>query len=115
MSTVAPGEVFVDKEAGDAPPLDPRVIESSNCGERSIRAAAFQYDGESSESLLQVAWPEQALIPRERGIEVVHKILREDMRISCSQGVKGLRRNGVEQSIDGIGVGRLESVVGLKT
>ena len=37
------------------------------------------------------------------------------MRISRRKGIKRLRGNSVEQRIDRIGVGRLESVIGLKT
>src|SRR5579864_7888202 len=39
----------------------------------------------------------------------------EHMRIAGCEGVKGLRRNGVEQRIDWIGVSRLKPRVGLKT
>ena len=42
-------------------------------------------DRESSECLLEVARREQALIPGECGIEVVHDILRKHVRVSCRE------------------------------
>ena len=111
---MAPGEVVVDKEPGRASPLDPGVVESSDRGKRRIRAAALQHDRECGERLLKITRTEQASIPGKRRIEIVHEILRKDVRISRCKRIQGLRRKSVEQRIDGIGVGGLESVVRLK-
>src|SRR5208283_200245 len=77
VSAVAPGKIVIDKESCGAPALNPSVVESSDGGERGVGTAALKHDGERRERFLEVSWPEQALIPRERRIEVVHQILRE--------------------------------------
>ena len=37
------------------------------------------------------------------------------MRETCGKRIEGLRRDGIEERIDGVGIGRLNSGVGLKT
>ena len=73
-----------------------------------------KHDRKGRERLLKVAWAEQALIPGECRIEIVHQVLRKHVRISGRERVERLRRNGVEQRIDRVGVGGLQAGVGLK-
>ena len=115
VSAMAPGEVVVDEEARGSPALNPGVVEPSNRSERRICAAALQHDRECRERLLKVARPKQTLVPGKCRIEVVHQILRKDVRVSRRKRVERLRRKSVEQGVDGIGVSGLQSVVGLKT
>jgi hypothetical protein len=81
---------------------------------KGIRAAALQHDRECGERLLKIARPEQASIPGKCRIEIIHQILRKDVRISRRKRVKRLRRNALNKRIDGIGVGGLDAGVGLK-
>src|SRR5208282_1492469 len=74
VSATAPGEVVVEKEAGGASALNPRVVQPSHGRER-VRAAALQYDRKRRQRLLKVGGAKQAFVPRERGIEVVHQVL----------------------------------------
>ncbi len=114
VRAVAPGQVVVDEKTGSAPSLDPCVVQSTDRGKWRIRAAALQNDWECSERFLKVARTEQAFIPRERRIEIIHEILRKDVRVSCRKGVQRLRGKGVKQRVDGIGVGCLKPGVRLK-
>ena len=114
VRAVAPGEIVVDEEARSAPSLQPGVVEASDGGEGGVGADALQHDGESGQRLLKVAGREEAFVPGERRVEVVHQVLREHVRVACCEGIKRLRRDGVEQRIDGVGVGSLQSGVGLK-
>ena len=111
---MAPGKVVVDKEPGGASSLDPCVVEPSDRSKRRIRAAALQDDRERGECLLKIAGTEQAPIPGKCRVEIIHEILRKDVGISRRKRVQGLRRKSVEQRIDGICIGGLESVVRLK-
>ena len=111
---MAPGEVVVDEKPGGASSLNPGVVQSPDLRERGIRATAFQHDGKRGECLLKITGAKQASIPGKRRIEIVHQILRKDVRISRCKRVKRLRRKSVEQGVDGIGIGGLESVVRLK-
>src|ERR1039458_4991493 len=114
MRSPAPGEIVVDEEARCAPALHPSVVQPSDGRER-IRAAALQYDRESRKRLLKVAWPKQAFVPGERGIEVVHQILREDLRVSSRKRIERLRRKRIEHWVDGVGPRSLQPGVRLKT
>jgi len=105
VRAVAPSEIVVDKEPGGASSLDPGVVKPPDCRERGIRTTAFQNDGKCGERLLKIRGPEEALVPGKCWVEVVHKILRKDARISRCEGVQLLRRDRVEQGIDRIGVG----------
>src|ERR1700730_11083075 len=110
----APGEVVIDEDPGGASSLNPSVVKSPDTGKRRIRAATLQNDRERGERFLKIARTKQASIPGKGRVEIIHEILRKDVRISCCKRVQGLRRKSVEQRIDGIGVGSLESVVRLK-
>src|SRR5271170_2179237 len=114
MGASAPGEVVIDEEPGCAPALYPSVVEPSN-GREGIRPATLQYDRESRKGLLKVAWPEQAFVPRKRRVEVVHQVLRENVRVSCGERIKRLRRKRIEHRVDGIRVRSLQPGVRLKT
>ena len=114
MRSHRPGEVVVDEEACCAPSLHPRVVQPSERGERRVGAAALEDDGKRRQRLLKVGWPEQAFVPGERGIEVVHQAPGEHMRVARCEGVERLRRDGVEQRIDRIGIGGLKASVELK-
>ena len=70
----APGQVVIDEEPRCATALHPGVVEASE-GREGIRAGALQYDRESGECLLKIVWTEQAFVPGEGGIEVVHQVL----------------------------------------
>ena len=111
---MAPGEIVVDKEPGGASSLNPCVVESSDRRERGIRAAALQHDRERGECLLKITRSEQACIPGKCRVEIVHQILRKDVRISRCKRVQRLWGNRVEQRVDGICIGSLQSGVGLK-
>ena len=80
----------------------------------ALAPAALENDGKRRQRLLQVGRAEQALVPGERGIEVVHQARGEHVRVARCEGVKRLRRDGVEERIDGIGIGGLQAGVGLK-
>ena len=114
VSAAAPGEVVIDEKPGGAPALNPGVVQPSD-GREGVRAAALQHDRESRKCLLKVAWPKQAFIPGERRIEVVHQVLREDVRVSCRERIERLRRNRIEHRVDGIRVRGLQPGVRLKT
>ena len=114
VSATAPGEVVVDEKAGCAPALNPGVVQPSD-GREGIRAAALQHDRERRKCLLKVAWPKQALVPGERRIEVVHQVLREDVRVSCRERIERLRGKRIEHRVDGVRVRGLQTGVRLKT
>src|ERR1700691_1580592 len=103
VSAMAASEVVVDEKPRGAPALDPAVIKSSD-GREGVRSAALQYDGESGKLLLKVAGPEEAFVPGECGIEVVHEILGEYVRVPCGEGIKRLRRKRIKHRVDGIRV-----------
>ena len=92
----------------------PSVVKPSN-GREGVRAATLQYDRESRKGLLKVAWPKQAFIPGESRVEVVHQVLRENVRVSCGERIKRLRRKRIEHRVDGIRVRGLQLGVRLKT
>ena len=56
-------------------PWTPRVVEPANRGERRVRAATLQNDWERGESFLKIARAEQAPVPGECGIEIIHEAL----------------------------------------
>ncbi len=109
-----PSQVVVDEEARGAPALHPRIVQPSQRREGSVRAAALQHDWKRRQRFLKVGRPEQTFIPGERGIEIVHQMCGKHVRIAGGEGIEGLRRDGVKDRIDGIGVGSLEPGVGLK-
>src|SRR5579863_500051 len=111
---MAPGEIVVDEESRWAPALNPGVIEPSDGRER-VGTAALQHDGEGRERFLKVTWPKQTLIPGKCGIEVVHKILREDVRVSSRERIERLRGDRVKHRINRIRPCGLEPRVCLKT
>ena len=107
VCTVTPGEIVVDEKSRSTPTLKPGVVKPSDGGEWGISTASLQDDGESGQRLREVAGCEEALVPGERRVEVVHQVLREDVRVSRRERIKRLRRNGIEQRIDGVGeIGR---------
>src|SRR6202142_3743027 len=114
MSAAAPGEVVIDEEPGCAPALYPSVVKPSN-GREGIRPATLQYDREGGKGLLKVVRPKQAFIPGECRVEVVHQVLRENVRVSCGERIKRLRRKRIEHRIDGIRVRGFQPGVRLKT
>src|SRR5712664_2557545 len=114
MCPKAPGEVVVDKETRGAPSLDPGVVKSPDPRERGIRTSALQNDRECGECFLEITRTEQAFIPGKCRVEIVHKILRKDVGIPCGKRVQRLRGKRVEQSVDGICIGGLDSGIGLK-
>src|ERR1700683_87304 len=114
MRSNTPGKVVVDKKTGGAPSLYPCVVQSADGCERRIRTAALQNNRKCGERFLEIRGSEQALVPRERRIEIIHQILRENVRICRGKRVQGLGRKSVEQRVDRIGVGGLESGVRLK-
>src|SRR5579862_85919 len=115
VRAVAPCQVVVDKEAGRAPSLNPGIIQSSDFGERRICAAALQHDRKRRQGLLQIAWPEQAFVPGKGWIEIIHEMLRKDVRVSGCERVERLRRDRIEERIDRVGISGLYSIVELKT
>ena len=115
MSAMAPCQIVVDEETGSAPSLQPSIVESSNGGEGCIGAHSLQHNRKCSQRRGKIAWRKQARIPGERRIEVVHQILGEDVRVSRRKRIERLRGKGVENGIDGIGPGSLQSGIGLKT
>src|SRR5580658_11039330 len=114
MRSNAPGQVVVYKKPGGAPALNPGVVQSPDRCKRRIRTAALQNNRECGERFLEIRRPEQALVPRERRIEIIHEILRKDVRISRRKRVQGLGRKSVEEWVDRIGVGSLQPCVRLK-
>src|SRR3984957_5698306 len=111
---MAPSQVVVDKEPGGASALDPSVVQSPDRRKRRIRTVALQNNRECGERFLEIRGPEQALIPRERRIEIIHEVLRKDVRVSSCKRVQRLGRKSVEQRVDRIGVGGLEPGIRLK-
>src|SRR5579863_5272263 len=69
-----PGQIIVDEKAGGAPPLHPRIVKPSESSERRIGAAALEDDWKRRQGLLKIRRPKQALVPRERWVEVVHQV-----------------------------------------
>ncbi len=114
VSAMAPGEIVVDEEPRGAPALHPGVVEPSERGEGRIGAAALQHDRKCGERLLEVAGPKQAFVPGKRRIEIIHQVLRKDVRVSRREGIERLRRDRIEQRVDRIRVGGLHAGVGLK-
>src|SRR5580658_6887007 len=114
MRSNAPGQVVVYKKPGGASSLNPGVVQSPDRCKRRIRTAALQNNRECGERFLEIRRPEQALVPRKRRIEIIHKILRKDVRVSCRKRVERLRGKRVEQRVDGICVRSLEPGVRLK-
>src|SRR5580698_9553884 len=114
MRSNTPGKVVIDKKARGASPLYPCVVQSADGCERRIRTAALQNNRKCGERCLEIRGSEQALVPRERRIEIIHEILRKDVRISRRKRVQGLGRKSVEQWVDRIGVGSLQPCVRLK-
>ena len=53
VGAMAPSEVVIDEDTRGSPALHPGVVESSNRGERRIRATALQHNRKCRERLLQ--------------------------------------------------------------
>ena len=115
VRAVAPGQVVINEEPRCTPSLDPRVVEPSEGRKRRVGATALQNNRKCGQRLLKIAGAEQAFIPGKAGIEVVHQILRKNVRVSRRQGVQRLWGNRIEERIDRVGVGRLQARVRLKT
>ncbi len=75
---------------------------------------ASEHDGEGLQHLRVVVGLEDARVPACAGIELVDEIGSEDVRVTGHQRALRLRRIGVEDRIDGIGVGGLQAGVLLK-
>src|SRR2546428_13114594 len=84
VRAAGPGKIVIDKKPRCMPPLYPRVVEPSDVAERRIRTLALQYNWKGRQCLRIVARSEKTLVPRESRIEVVHQILRENVRVSPS-------------------------------
>ena len=100
MRADGPRQIVVDEEAGRAASLHPGVVQPAEGRKGRVRAAAFEHDRKRRQRLLKIGRSEQALVPGERRIEIVHQIRRKDMRVAGGEGVERLRRDGVEQRID---------------
>src|SRR5271165_179665 len=114
VRAVTPGKVVVDEEAGCAPALHPGVVQSSDAGEWSVGAAALQHNRKCGKCFLKVVGRKQALVPGKSRIEIVHQMLGKDVRVSGRERVERLRRNCIEQGVDGVGPRGLQAGVGLK-
>src|SRR5712692_9526368 len=114
VGATAPGEVVVNEEARSSPAFYPSVVESANRSEGRICTTALQHDRKRRERPLKVPWPKQAFVPGEGGIEIVHQILGKDVRVARRDRVERLRGDRIEQGVDGISIGGLESIVRLK-
>ena len=91
-----PGQVVVDEEAGGAASLNPRIVQPAERGERGVGAAALEDDRKRRQRFLKIGGSEQALVPGERGVEIVHQMPGEHVRVARCERVQGLRRDGVE-------------------
>src|SRR6185312_161860 len=107
MRADMPRQVIVDKKTRGTAALYPRIVESAQRGEGCVAAASFKDNGENRQSFREIRRTEQALVPGEGGIEVIHQVLREHPRVAGGERIKRLRRNRIEQRIDGIGIGSL--------
>ena len=114
MRAVAPCQIVVDKNARSATPLNPSIVQPSDRREW-ICPDAFKHDGKRGERLREIARTEQTLVPGKRRIEIIHKVLRKNVRVSCRKRIQRLRRNSVKQRIDRIRVRGLHASVGLQT
>ena len=85
MRAMAPGKIVIDKEPGSTPSLDPSVVEPSQCREGCVRPAALKHNGKCGERLLKLGRSKEAFIPGKPWIEIVHEVLRENMRVSRRQ------------------------------
>ncbi len=96
VGAVGPGQIVIDEKARGAPALHPGIVQPSEGRERRIRAAALQDDRKGRERLLEIAWTEKAFIPGKSWIEIVHKVLRKNVRVAGGEGIERLRRNRVK-------------------
>ena len=80
------------------------IVISADGGKGSLIAARGENDGESLLDLSEIVWREDAAIPACAGIELVDEIGPEDVGEAGDQRALGLRRVGVEDDVDGIGV-----------
>ena len=113
MRARSPCEVVVDEKARGASALNPCVVLSAERAERCAAAGTLQHDRERRQCLLQVRGTEQAFVPRERRVEVIHQMRRKDVCVARGEGIERLRRDGVKQRINRIGVSGLKPGIGL--
>ena len=111
VPTASPYEVVIDLPLRDLAALRIRLIVAADSGEGSVGTAASKHDRKSLLHLRVVVGKKETRIPARAGVELVDEVGREDVRVSCDSGPLRLRRIGVEDWVDGVGVGRLESGV----
>ena len=114
MGSRGPRQVVVNEKTGGLSSLHPRIIDAADGRKRSAGAVALERDGERGQRRGKIAGSEQTLVPGERRIEVVHQPRGKDVREAGCEGVKRLRRDGVEQRVDGVRVGGLQTGVDLE-
>ena len=51
-----------------------------------------KHDRERRQRLRKISRTEQAFVPGERRIEIVHQVLRKDVRVAGGEGIERLRR-----------------------
>src|SRR5580698_2551278 len=104
MSAASPGQIVIDKKAARPPSLKPGIVLPAYVGKRRIGSLTLQDDGKGRQRLRVIARSKETGIPRESGVEVVHQVLGENVRVSRTERILGLRRDRVEEGIDGVGV-----------
>ena len=109
-----PDQIVVDLPLSDLAPLGVDVVKATDGCKRRVVGARLEHNGKIRLNLGVVVWLEDARIPARSGIELVDQIRREQMGVANSQCVLRLRRVGIEDGVDRIGIGGLQARVPLE-
>ena len=109
VASARPDQVVVDLPLRDFAALGVGLVVAADGGERRVGAASGEHDGEGLEDLSVVVRQEEARVPACAGVELVDEIGREEVGVAGDQRALRLRRVGVEDRIDGVGVCGLQA------
>ena len=111
VAPARPDEVVVDLPLRDFASLGVGLVVAADGGEGSVGTAPGEHDGESCQHLRVVVGQKEAGVPARAGVELIDQVRREEVRIAGDQRPLRLRRVGVEDRVDRVGVGRLQAGV----
>ncbi len=109
-----PGQVVVDLPLRNLAPLRKRIVQATDSREGHAVAARGKHDGKGLERLRVIVRLEDARVPACAGVELIHEVRAEDVRVAHNQRALWLRRIGVKDGVDRIRPFRLQARILLK-